>query len=1011
VGASATIAELEARLETAGAVDRAAIEAELGRRWLRQGYAEHALRWLASARARADAAGDRRAVAELDLDIGSVCLVRGEHDRALTLLERALDAAEQQGDGDLRARVVTTVAELALRRRELPRARELFDAARGHFDRYWNGAELARCLVGMALCACEDAQIGAAQALLGEAVDEANDAGDPLLLGRVDLAVAQVAWQRGDRDHALSALRRAISRFAENDLRRDLAEAHLRMGLYCGELAEKGVAGELPAGHLARAQELFRALGGLPDLERVRAAFRRFGRRATDRVAESEIARLLDELRAQRAGVHDAAGRMQDLVLRHLDDADAAATDALHTAESALTRSLGDLAAIEERFVTAVNAVVIEREHIRSLVELTRVLAATTEYARLPETAARLACQLTGGDRAVVALSGGELGAWGIDARVDRQWEQSVAEAHGRVLLVAARGAERVTSGARTGARLGPTMVAPLRSGETLLGHLWVDKTPSGGLFTERDLDLLAVFSAQAGTLLVNARIAEQLRIAARTTTATLEAISDGVVSIDRSGSIRAMNAAAARIFGARENGSQVTGAVPEIDVLRSALGRGEELEGRLLHLGSGEYLCNARIVRGDDGEPVAMVATFTELKRATSLAQRMVGSSARYSFGDIVGRSSAIRRTMQLAEAAARSDASVLITGESGTGKEVLAQAIHNAGGRSAGPFVAVNCAAIPRDLLESELFGYDAGAFTGARKGGRPGKFELAEGGTMLLDEIGDMPLDMQAKMLRVLQERTTMRLGGSRETPISCRIVATTNRDLAAEARRGMFRQDLYFRLRVIHIELPPLRERREDIEFLTEHFLGVYSARAGKRLTKVSPAVMEAFVRYPWPGNIRELEHVLESEVTLARPDAVALEEVPLMLQQARDAEAAAGQAPALPAVPPEGWPWPYPWWPPSSAPSSPNGRHPWPQPPPGSYPQWPAAAAGWPFAPSTAPPLPGGIKTVEETERELLVAALTAHRGRIPDVARALGVSRGTVYNKMRKFNLDPDQFR
>src|SRR5262249_55438115 len=156
---------------------------------------------------------------------------------------------------------------------------------------------------------------------------------------------------------------------------------------------------------------------------------------------------------------------------------------------------------------------------------------------------------------------------------------------------------------------------------------------------------------------------------------------------------------------------------------------------------------------------------------------------------------SPALRRVLALAEAAASSDASVLLTGESGTGKEVLAQAIHNAGPRAQGPFVAVNCAAIPRDLLESELFGYESGAFTGARKGGRPGKFELAEGGTILLDEIGDMPLDMQVKLLRVLQERTTTRLAGSREIPLSCRIIATTNRDLAIEVQRGLFRQDLY------------------------------------------------------------------------------------------------------------------------------------------------------------------------------------------------------------------------
>jgi sigma-54 dependent transcriptional regulator, acetoin dehydrogenase operon transcriptional activator AcoR len=992
LGGPTTIADLEARLETAPPDQRAGLEAELGRRWLRLGIAEQALRWLATARARADALGDRRMLAELDLDIGTVCVMRGEDDRALTLLDRALDAAEQEDDGDLRARVVATLAELALRRGELARATELFDAARTHFDHYWNGAELARCLLGLALVACDAGQLAEAQGLIGDALAEASDAGDPLLLGRIDLAVGQVAWRRGDHEHALQAVRRAVARFGESELRRELAEAHLRLGIYLGELAERGAAPEQPAVHLARAQDLFRTIGGLPDLERVRTAFRRFGRRATDRVAESEIARILDELRGQRAAVQDAAGRLHDLVLRRLDRAADPASGDLQEAEAGLGGALSELAAIEERFVNAVNAVVVEREHIRSLVELTRVLATTTDYARLPETIARLACQLSNADRAVAALGSGEQGAWGIDEQRDDHWRQAVAAAQGRILLVGARARP---GGSRAASRLGPAMVAPLRSGEAVLGHLWVDKTPSGGLFTDRDLDLLAVFAGHAATLLVNARIAEQLRIAARTTAATLEAIGDGVISIDAAGAIRAINAAATRIFGLRAG--EAPTATPELEVLRTALTRGEELDGRLVPLASGEYLCTARIVRGDDGEPVGLVATFTELKRATSLAQRMVGSTARYSFGDIVGRSTAVRRSLTLAEAAARSDASVLITGESGTGKEVLAQAIHNAGGRAAGPFVAVNCAAIPRELLESELFGYEAGAFTGARKGGRPGKFELAEGGTILLDEIGDMPLDMQAKMLRVLQEKTTTRLGGSRETQVTCRVLATTNRDLAAEARRGLFRQDLYFRLRVIHIELPPLRERREDIEFLTQHFLEVYSARSAKRVTRVAPAVLEAFLRYGWPGNVRELEHVLESEVTLASADQEELSEVPLMLQQSGESAAAA------PAAADAWGAWPYPWgWPPGVVPGG----------PPGASPMWPSPP-GWPTPPGGIPVLPpgGGIKTVEQTERELLVAALTAHRGRIPEVARTLGVSRGTVYNKMRKFDLDPDKFR
>jgi transcriptional regulator with PAS, ATPase and Fis domain len=416
----------------------------------------------------------------------------------------------------------------------------------------------------------------------------------------------------------------------------------------------------------------------------------------------------------------------------------------------------------------------------------------------------------------------------------------------------------------------------------------------------------------------------------------------------------------------------------PELDFLGSCVDRGEELDGRLVSVAAGEFLCNTRIIKDDAGGNVGLVATFTELKRAAGLAQRMVGSTARYSFGDLLGHSPVLKRRIALAEAAARSDSNVLITGESGTGKEVLAQAVHNASARAGGPFVAINCAAIPRDLLESELFGYESGAFTGARKGGRPGKFELAEGGTILLDEIGDMPLEMQAKLLRVLQERSAVRLGGTREITLNCRVIATTNRDLATEVARGLFRQDLFFRLRVIHVDLPPLRERPEDIEMLTRHFLQVFSARMGKQLTAVEPQVMETLKRYPWPGNIRELEHVLEGEVNLAPVERTALAETPVML------EVAMGQT-AMPTRVPM---------PMMAAPMASN-------PLVGYY--------GMPVMPMQGSG--GPVKTIHENERELLEAALVQHRGKIPAVARALGVSRGTVYNKMKKFNLDPDGYR
>ena len=492
---------------------------------------------------------------------------------------------------------------------------------------------------------------------------------------------------------------------------------------------------------------------------------------------------------------------------------------------------------------------------------------------------------------------------------------------------------------------LGSALVAPLRVGNHIIGAIYVDKELCGGVFTTQDLDLLALFAAQVSTMLQNVRSSEELRLAARSRAATLEAISDGVLSLDRAGVVTSINARAARILGVAPNAKPNLALFPDLSFVRAVLDRGEEIDGRVSRIGAAEYVINARIVRSDQRDVAGVVITLTEMKRAKSIAQRIAGSHARYSFTDLIGEAATLRAQLRIAEAASRSDSTVLITGESGTGKEVIAQAIHNASGRTVGPFVGINCSAIPRELLESELFGYESGAFTGARRGGQPGKFELAEGGTILLDEIGDMPLEMQAKLLRVLQERRVRRIGAAREVSVDARVIATTNRDLDDAAALGQFRADLLFRLKVIHIALPSLRERASDIPILVEHFLQLFAARLGKQVHGVTPGVMAAFQRYAWPGNIRELENVLEAEVNLIAPEAELLDHVPDVLRKG----------------------------------ASSSSRR--------------------------------ATQTFEEAERELLVQALTRHNGSIPDVARTLGVSRGTVYNKLHRYGIDPDAYR
>jgi transcriptional regulator with PAS, ATPase and Fis domain len=320
----------------------------------------------------------------------------------------------------------------------------------------------------------------------------------------------------------------------------------------------------------------------------------------------------------------------------------------------------------------------------------------------------------------------------------------------------------------------------------------------------------------------------------------------------------------------------------------------------------------------------------------------RCAGKSARYTFQDFVGQDPGLLQVLEDAQRAARLDLPILVTGESGTGKELLAQAIHGASPRASAPFVAINVMAIPRELLESELFGYEGGAFTGARSSGQTGSFGEAGRGTLLLDEIGDMPLELQGKLLRVLQERVVQRVGGaSRELPVLARVIATTNCELEQAVKAGRFRLDLFHRLRVVHLHLPALRERRGDVRLLIERHLALHAERSHRRAVSIAPAVQAALEAYDWPGNVRELLNVMEGELALLPPGKNSLSVVPGALR--RTAMAACG----------------------------------------------PAAADGETVAP------------LSETVRRACREALARHGGNVSSAAKALRISKGTLYRKIR----------
>jgi two-component system, NtrC family, nitrogen regulation response regulator NtrX len=292
------------------------------------------------------------------------------------------------------------------------------------------------------------------------------------------------------------------------------------------------------------------------------------------------------------------------------------------------------------------------------------------------------------------------------------------------------------------------------------------------------------------------------------------------------------------------------------------------------LRLGASDYL-----VKGFELEElrqrVANLLKLAALEKENDSLRRRLTSEGQ--FGQMIGRTAEMRRVFEMAERVASTDSTVLILGESGTGKDLLAQEIHARSPRAGRPFVAVNCAALPETLIESELFGYERGAFTGAAQQ-KKGKFELASGGTLFLDEIGDMNAVTQAKVLRALENRTIERLGGTQLIPVDVRVISATHRNLPAEIRAGKFREDLFYRLRVVTLDLPPLREHKEDIPLLADTFLQMHAARLGRtaRLTREATAAIE---RYDWPGNVRELKNALERSLVLCLGREIGVADLP------------------------------------------------------------------------------------------------------------------------------------
>lgn len=375
-----------------------------------------------------------------------------------------------------------------------------------------------------------------------------------------------------------------------------------------------------------------------------------------------------------------------------------------------------------------------------------------------------------------------------------------------------------------------------------------------------------------------------------------LDSSYDGIVGIDQEGIIRVLNPVAERFLGVQASnavGRRIVDVVPGTDLDIVRIGRKPELD-RIQKVAGAVVVSNrVPITVGED--VVGAVITFQDplrIQQAEKEVRRelyLKGHVVRYTFDDIITESVSMRGMIARATRFAATDSTVLITGETGTGKELVAQGIHSASVRRNGPFVAVNCAALPESILESELFGYEEGAFTGSRKKGKPGLFELAHGGTIFLDEIGDMPLSMQARLLRVLEQREVMRLGGEQVIPVDIRVIAATHRNLRKAVWEGAFRSDLYYRLDILNVSIPPLRDRKEDIAILAKHFVGSLCKNAGVASKSLTPEALQALTNYAWPGNVRELKNVCERLALGVQHDGIGSCDVSCIIGQRDDDE--------------------------------------------------------------------------------------------------------------------------
>ncbi len=452
----------------------------------------------------------------------------------------------------------------------------------------------------------------------------------------------------------------------------------------------------------------------------------------------------------------------------------------------------------------------------------------------------------------------------------------------------------------------------------------------------------------------------EKISTANNQLTSTIQSISSGIIMIDNMGIITHHNDRAMQFLKLPVTNCETDNLANILELTHSPLNLLDlkrDLNNKEVtltnRLGATLNLSlSTTMIYDSHHEKINTVLVIEEQRQIHKMVSKMSGFTARFTFDSIIGTSTQLKQAIDIGKMAAQSDSNVLILGESGTGKELMAQSIHNASDRSNGPFIAINCGSLPKGLIESELFGYEGGAFTGASKDGQPGKFELANGGTIFLDEIGDMALELQATLLRVIQTREIVRIGGRQSRQIDVRIMAATNVNLSESVKNKSFRSDLYYRLNVLLILIPPLRQRTEDIPVLIDHFIKAYNQSLGRTVEGFTKEALNRMLGHSWRGNVRELENIIERALNITQENMISEAELPAEL---------------FPEV--------------------------------------------QPLLEQAEVHTPPEVCKHRKKEPDRIIEALEKEEGNITNASIALGIPKRTLYRKLQKYQIDVNEYR